>query len=155
MALDRRQSTTSLDSSKEQPLLGQHPHPSPREVEIRNHASNINITNQQPLRVPNMNPIPTPRIHIPRLITLNPIRHTITTESEQFPARKLRSAVHDIVLVNRARKAWVEREVTSITGRAVRLDGARVGHVQFLVVRAEAEAVALREAVGDAPDLAG
>jgi hypothetical protein len=37
----------------------------------------------------------------------------------------------------------------------VRLDGARVGHVQFLVVRAEAEAVALRETVGYAPELAG
>lgn len=37
----------------------------------------------------------------------------------------------------------------------MRLDGARVGHVQFLVVRAEAEAVALRETVGYAPELAG
>ena len=37
----------------------------------------------------------------------------------------------------------------------MRLDGARVGHVQFLVVRAEAKAVALHETVGDAPELAG
>jgi hypothetical protein len=102
-----------------------------------------------------MNPIPTPRIHIPSLITLNPIRHTAATESKQFPPRKLRPAVHDIVLVNRARQARIEREVATVARRAVRLDGARVGHVQFLVVRAEAEAVALRETVGYAPELAG
>ena len=155
MALDRRQSTTSLDSSKEQPLLGQHPHPSPREVEIRNHAPNIDVTNKKSLRIPNMNPITTPRIHIPSLITLNTIRHTTTAISKKLPPRKLRTTIHNIVLVNRARQARVEREVAAVAGRAVRLDGARVGHVQFLVVRAEAEAVALRETVGYAPELAG
>ena len=35
------------------------------------------------------------------------------------------------------------------------MDGSRVGHVQFLVVWAEAEAVALHETVGYAPELAG
>ena len=35
------------------------------------------------------------------------------------------------------------------------MDGSRVGHVHLLVVRTEAEAVALHEAVSDAPDLAG
>ena len=39
--------------------------------------------------------------------------------------------------------------------RAVGLKCSSVGDVHLLVVRAEAEAVALREAVGYAPDLAG
>jgi len=155
MTLNRGQGTTGLDSSKEQPLLGQHPYTSPSEVEIRNHAANINITNQKPLRIPNMNPIAAPRIHIPRLVALNPIRHATATKSEKLPSRKLRAAVHDIVLVDGAREARVEREVAAVAGRAVRLDGSRVGHVQFLVVGAETEAVALHEAVGDAPELAG
>ena len=102
-----------------------------------------------------MNPIATARIHVPRFITLDPIRHATAAEREELPSRKLRASVHDIVLVNRAWEAGVEREVAAVAGRAVRLDRARVGHVQFLVVRAEAEAVALHEAVGDAPDLAG
>jgi hypothetical protein len=155
MALNRGQCTTSLNSSKEQPLLSQHPDTPTSKIEIRNHAADINVTNQKPLRIPNMNPIATTRIHIPILITLNPIRHTTTTESKQLPPRKLSATINDIVLVNRARQAWVEREVAAVARRAVRLDGARVGDVQFLVVRAEAEAVALREAVGYAPELAG
>ena len=155
MALDRSQGTTGLDGSKEQPLLGQHPYTSPSEVEIRNHTANINVANQKPLRIPNMNPIAAARIHIPSLITLDPIRHATATVRKQLPPRELRATVDNIVLVNRARQARVEREVAAVAGRAVRLDGARVGHVQFLVVRAEAEAVALRETVGYAPELAG
>jgi len=155
MAFNRGQGTTSFDSSKEQPLLSQHPHTTACKVKVRNRATNMNLANQKPLSIPNMNPIATARIHIPRLITLNPIRHATATVREQLPLRELRATVDNIVLVNRARQARVEREVAAVAGRAVRLDGARVGHVQFLVVRAEAEAVALREAVGDAPDLAG
>jgi hypothetical protein len=103
MALNRGQCTTSLDSSKEQPLLSQHPDTPTSKIEIRNHAADINVTNQKPLGIPNMNPIATTRIHIPRLITLNPIRHTTTTKSKQSPPRKLRPAIHNIILVNRAR----------------------------------------------------
>ena len=102
-----------------------------------------------------MNPIAAARIHIPRLVTLNPIWHATTTVREELSSCELRPAVDDIILVNRAREARIEREIVAVAGCAVRLDGACVGHVQFLVVRAEAEAVALREAVGDAPDLAG
>jgi hypothetical protein len=154
MALDRSQGTAGLDSSKEQPFLSQHPDTTPSKVEIRNHTANINVANQKALRIPHMNPIAAARIHIPSLVTLDPIRHAAATESEEFPSRKLRAAVHDVVLVNRAREAWVEREVAAVAGRAVGLHGSRVGHVQFLVIWAEAEAVALHEAVGDAPDLA-
>ena len=154
MALDRSQGTAGLDSSKEQPLLGQHPYTSPSEVEIRNHAANINVANQKTLGIPNMNPIAAARIHIPSLVALDAIRHTAATESEELPSRKLRAAVYDVVLVNRAREAWVEREVAAVAGRAVGLHGSRVGDVQLLVVRAEAEAVALHETVSDAPDLA-
>lgn len=155
MALNRGQGTTSLDSNKEQPLLSKYPHTTPGKVEIRNHAPNINVTNEKSIRIPNMNPITTPRIHIPSLIALNPIRHAAATVSKKLPSRKLRPTIHNIVLVNRARQARVEREVAAVARRAVRLDGARVSDVQFLVVRAEAEAVALRETIGYAPELAG
>ena len=155
MALNRGQGTTSLDSSKEQPLLSQHPHTTACKVEVCNRATNMDLANQKPLRIPNMNPIAAARIHIPRLVTLNPIWHATTTVREELSSCELRPAVDDIILVNRAREARIEREIVAVAGCAVRLDGACVGHVQFLVVRAEAEAVALREAVGDAPDLAG
>lgn len=154
MALNTRQCAPRLDPSKKQFLLRHRPHTSSSEVEVRHNTAHEYLADEEPLTIPDVDPIPAARVHIPLIITLDPIRHTTGTIREELSVRQPRPAIHNIKLVNRARQPWVQREILPIPRRAVRLHRARVGHVQLLVVRTEAEAVALHEAVRDAPDLA-
>jgi hypothetical protein len=153
MALNRGQSTTSPNISKEQPLLSQHPYTTSSEIEVRNRAAYKHLSNQKSLRVPNMNSIVTARIHVSRLVTFDTVGHAAAAVGEQLPSKKLRTVVYDIVLVNRTREAWVVSEVASVARRTLSLYRAGIGDVHLLVVGAEAEAVALHEAVCDTPDL--
>lgn len=64
-------------------------------------------------------------------------------------------AVDHVVHVDGGGLRLVDGEVVPVTHAGVSLHGAGVGYVEEGVVWAEAQAVALREAVGHGPDLAG
>jgi len=100
-----------------------------------------------------MDSIAAARIHISCLVTLDTIGHAAATVRKQLPSRKLCATIYDIILVDRAGEARIEREVASIARRAVRLYRTSVGDVHLLVIGTEAEAIALHEAVCNTPNL--
>jgi len=101
-----------------------------------------------------MDPITTPAVHVPPLVTFDAVGDALVAKRKHPPVRQPRAALDDVVLVHGARQPRVLAEPMSVPRPVVGLHGARVRDVEAGVVRAEAEAVALGEAVGDGAGLA-
>jgi len=108
MSLNGSQRTTSLDLSKEQPLLCKDPHTATGKIEVRHNTPYKYLANQRSLLVPDMYAVTASGIHVPGLVALDAIRYSAAAVSKQSPVCESRPAIDDIILVDRGWKPWVE-----------------------------------------------
>ncbi len=126
-----------------QSMLVEQPHLAlPPETKIRNPTLDQNLPDQTPSTIPHVHPIPTPTIHIPVNIALDPIRRPRIRHREHPSIDQERTLAddHNVKRINRRRSRLVRRPVP--------VHKVRVGDVHRVFARRETDPVRPSEAVG-------
>ncbi len=121
----------------------------PPETEIRNPTINQNLSNQTASAAPNVNPIPAATVDVPVNVALDAVRRSHVRHGEHPPVDE-KGALVDNDDIKR-----VDGRRTRRIRRAIPVNKVRVGDVDNLLARREADAVRPAEAVGDDSDVTG
>jgi hypothetical protein len=122
----------------------------PAEAEVRHPALDLDLADQHPAVIPHIDPVAAAGIHVAKDIALDPVGGTCVCVGEDAPVGEVRVVVlpEDAVRVD-------GRGAARVWGTAVAVDEIRVGDVEGVLARGEADTVGAAEAVGDGADVTG